>query len=48
VPQKGEVLERAGIRIEVLEANDLRVEKVRASRVVAATPESVVESETHA
>jgi len=33
VPVKGEKMERDGIRLEVMEANDLRVEKVRLSRV---------------
>jgi putative hemolysin len=33
LPQSGEVVERGGIRIEVLAANDRRVEQVRVSRV---------------
>jgi CBS domain containing-hemolysin-like protein len=33
VPENGESVERDGIRIEVLSANDLRVEQVRISRV---------------
>ena len=33
VPQAGEIVERQGIRIEVLASNDLRVEQVRVSKV---------------
>jgi putative hemolysin len=33
VPQKGECVEREGIRLEVVAGNDLRVEKVRISKV---------------
>ena len=33
VPQKGECVEREGIRMEVVAGNDLRVEKVRISKV---------------
>jgi len=36
VPQKGEVIEREGIRLEILDGHDLRVEKVRISRMDAA------------
>ena len=35
VPKPGETVERAGIRIEVVTSNDLRVEQVRISRVDA-------------
>jgi putative hemolysin len=38
VPQAGEAVERGGIRLEVLAANDRRVEQVRVSRVAAASP----------
>lgn len=38
VPEKGQVIEQQGIRLEVLAANGLRVEKVRLSRVL--TPET--------
>ena len=33
VPRKGECLERDGLRIEILESSDLRVDRVRLSRV---------------
>lgn len=48
VPQKGDVIEREGIRLEILEANDLRVEKVRASRAVPAEPVPQTGNEAHA
>ncbi len=41
VPQKGQVIEQQGIRLEVLEANGLRVEKVRLSRMVSPETTSV-------
>lgn len=40
VPQAGEAVERGGIRIEVLAANDRRVEEVRMSRAETASPVS--------
>jgi putative hemolysin len=48
VPQKGEVIEREGIRLEILDGHDLRVEKVRASRL--AVPQAVTANgdEAHA
>ena len=36
VPQKGDIIEREKIRLEVLEANNLRVDKVRLSRMTPA------------
>lgn len=38
VPQVGEIAERDGIKIEVLAGNELRVERVRVSRLENATP----------
>jgi putative hemolysin len=45
VPQAGECVEREGIRIEVLAASDLRVERVRLSRTTAPTEESVPDAQ---
>jgi CBS domain containing-hemolysin-like protein len=38
VPHAGEAVERGGIRMEVLAANDRRVEQVRFSRIAATSP----------
>lgn len=43
VPAAGEVVERDGIRVEVLAGNELRVEQVRLSRVPVAPPPEKVE-----
>jgi CBS domain containing-hemolysin-like protein len=50
VPCKGELIDREGIRIEIMEANDLRVEKVRVMRVPepAETPVVVKENGANA
>lgn len=49
VPAKGEVIDRHGIRLEILEAQDLRVEKVRVMRVPEPepAPATVKENGTH-
>jgi CBS domain containing-hemolysin-like protein len=38
VPGKGESVERDGVRIEILAADELRVEQVRVSKTQAVTP----------
>ncbi len=43
VPGAGEVVERDGVRIQVLAGNELRVEQVRISRVVVPQPAEKVE-----
>jgi putative hemolysin len=45
VPKPGESFERDGIRVEILASDDLRVEKVRLSRVGRETIEAVPENE---
>ena len=45
VPEAGEVVERDGVRIEILASDELRVEKVRVRKAAVLTPEKEVAEE---
>jgi len=46
VPKPGEAIERDGIRVEVLASDEMRVEKVRLSQVIA-EPDTAIPGEQH-